>query len=277
MLADDLFGAISLDGSAPRFQLVSSRSCPECDGVVADVLHHYAEALLARRTCSSASFSRLCPGRRDDPHRLPDSSRSREPDCAPCGRPRPGARCETGCRTQRRGAAPRSYPRRTLPVFRMDTCKSRRKRRIDRGGSRRSGELVRPPARVGPPRPIPAAEIGRAPAPLELNVARPQGLLLPPPLRDVVQHGRYGRVAVRIEHALRWSRSSVSLRSEEKAKTPRPGSGRRGRCPKNAFLACSLSSGCISRNASVPTAPCSLRQPAEAGFNVNPPPCGSSG
>src|SRR5712692_1719391 len=63
------------------------------------------------------------------------------------------------------------------------------------------GELVRPSARVGPHVPFPAAEIGERLRLLELNVARAQGLVLPPPLRDVARHRDDMRdTSVRIEH-----------------------------------------------------------------------------
>src|SRR5712691_12811932 len=63
------------------------------------------------------------------------------------------------------------------------------------------GELVRPSARVGPHVPFPAAEIGERLRLLELNVARPQGLVLPPPLGNVARNRDDMRdTTLRIEH-----------------------------------------------------------------------------
>src|SRR5207249_502871 len=123
------------------------------------------------------------------------------------------------------GAASQSLvsdPRRALPVLRMDE-------RVEAVESRRHlivaqaedpGELVRPPARVGAHVPFPAAEIGERLRLLELNVARAQGLVLPPPLGDVVRHRDDMRDAtLRIEYGAAMALDPAYLSArEEKAK-----------------------------------------------------------
>src|SRR5439155_8077994 len=110
--------------------------------------------------------------------------------------------------------------RRALPVLRMDE-------RVEAVESRwhlivaqaeDPGELVRPSARVGPHVPFPAAEIGERLRLLELNVARAQGLVLPPPFRDVPRYRDDVRdTAVRIEHgaAMALDPAYLSVRKEK--------------------------------------------------------------
>src|SRR5437899_8493070 len=80
-------------------------------------------------------------------------------------------------------------PRRALAVLRMNE-------RVEPVESRRHlvvadaedpGELVRPSARVGAHVPFPASEVGEHLRLLQLHLARAQGLVLTPPLRDVVR------------------------------------------------------------------------------------------
>src|SRR5258708_28136239 len=71
MLADDLFGGISLDALRPEVPAGDvAVHVQNVDGVVADVLHHHAEALLAR---AHLLFGQLPFGDvladADDPHR----------------------------------------------------------------------------------------------------------------------------------------------------------------------------------------------------------------
>src|SRR5207247_6641926 len=104
------------------------------------------------------------------------------------------------------GAAPQRlvrYLRRALPVLgvheRVEAVESRRNLVVAEAED--PDELVRPPARVGPHVPFPAAEIRERLRLLELNVARAQGLLGPAPFRDVACHRDDVRdLAARIEH-----------------------------------------------------------------------------
>jgi len=121
------------------------------------------------------------------------------------------------------GAAPQRLarnPRRAVPVLRMDervkAVESRRHLIVAKAED--PGELVRPPSRVGPHVPFPAAEIGERLRLLELNVARPQDLVLPPPLRDVARHRDDMRdTTLRIEHgaAMALDPAYLSVRKEK--------------------------------------------------------------
>jgi hypothetical protein len=223
VLADDLFGAVSLDALGSEVPAGDvAVHVQNVDRVIADVLHHHAEPLLAR---AHLLFGQLPLGDvladADHPHR--PARRVAVHACLIVHRPDDPVRAHDAELVFVLGAAAQRlvrYPRRALPVLRMDERVEavETRRHLIVADAEDPGELVRPPARVGPHVPFPAAEIGEDLRLLELNVACPQGLVLPPPLRDVARDRDDMRdTALRIEHgaAVALDPAHLSARKEK--------------------------------------------------------------